>query len=385
MKILHLIDSNGIYGAEQILLLLMQRQREAGLNPILGSIGRRGEQEKELEAAARNSGFTVYTLRMRSGINLAGTFRILCLSQKLNIDILHSHGYKSNILLGLIPKYIRKIPLLCTLHGWTGTNNHSKIALYTWIECRLIKNHDAVVTVSSAQLEDRRLLSAEIEKLKLHQIHNGIDVNNSNNALGFNGEVIKKFIFGKKGIVAIGRLSTEKNFSMLIDAMSILSNVEKDTRLVIIGEGQLRNSIQRKISDRNLESRIFLAGYRNDTRALMPLFKALVISSLTEGLPLTMLEAMASGLPVISTKVGGIPEVIRDGVTGILVPSGDPISLSSAIRRLTSDDVLSDNIRKEARTFVMNNFTSRIMADKYFKLYKNLTGKCTTTIINPEV
>lgn len=374
MKILHLIDSSGIYGAEKVLLDLMQRQQAAGIHPILGSIGRKDEGEKKLETVASRSGLTVHCYRMRSGMNLVGAVRILRSAQSQGVNILHSHGYKSNILMGMIPSSLRRIPLLCTLHGWTGTTHFSKISCYTWLECRLLRYLDAVVAVSEAQLQDKRLLRAGIDQSKLYRIYNGIDQGNTiTDPMILDDEIIG---FVKKGrtVVSVGRLSAEKNFETLVDAIAILKKSEGDIKLVIIGDGSLRKSLFQKITENNLESNILLAGYKADARRFLPLFDILVISSVTEGLPITMLEAMSAGVPVIATAVGGIPEVIRDGVTGLLVPPRDPVKLSSAISNLINDKTLMGMVRIEARTLIQKEYDSHIMVDKYIALYEKLIG-----------
>lgn len=373
MKILHLIDSSGIYGAEKVLLDLMQRQQAVGIHPILGSIGGKDEGEKKLETAALRSGLTVHCYRMRSGMNLVGAVRILRSAQSLGVNILHSHGYKPNILMGMIPSSLRRIPLLCTLHGWTGTTRFSKISCYTWLECRLLKYLDAVVAVSEAQLQDKRLLRAGIDQSKLYRIYNGIDQDNTATVPKILDEEIQGFIKKGKTIVSIGRLSAEKNFETLVDAISILKKSEGDIKLVIIGDGSLRNSLFQKITENGLEANILLAGYKVDARRFLPLFDILVISSVTEGLPITMLEAMSAGVPVIATAVGGIPEVIRDGVTGLLVPARDPVKLSSAIRKMINDKAMVGRVRSEAQTLMQKEFDSKIMANKYIILYEKLT------------
>ncbi len=375
LRILHLIDSNGLYGAERMLLDLMQRQQSSGLSPILGSIGKKDGSVKELEAIALERGLTVQPIRMRSGLNLAGAINILEIAQKQNIDILHSHGYKTNILLGMLPACFRRIPLVCTLHGWTGTTPISKISLYNWAERQLLKYHDAVIAVSDQQLHDKRLRAAGIDNNKLFKISNGIDLDDEENAQAGKDEVIQSFVKSGKAIVSIGRLSREKSFETLIEAMSVLRNGDADIKLIIIGEGYLRDKLQKQIDTLHLNENIQLVGYRIAAKRYLHLFDALIISSVTEGLPITMLEAMAAGVPVVATAVGGIPEAIKDGITGLLAPPRNPVKLAEAISRVINDMQLAGTIRSQARLMIRKEYDSRVMADKYAELYARIAGR----------
>ena len=130
MKILHVIDSQGLYGAERVILSLMLEQGAMGLETHLCSIGNRNAGEKAIETEASRRGLRVRKMRMRDGPNIAGGLAITRFARREGFDLLHSHGYKSNILLGFIPKRLRGIPLVSTIHGWTSTQRFSKIGLY---------------------------------------------------------------------------------------------------------------------------------------------------------------------------------------------------------------------------------------------------------------
>ena len=124
MHILHIIDSGGMYGAEVMLLNLVEEQIRQGLSPVIASIGGVQSGEKPLELEAHKRGFPLKIFRMRPGPNLIGAMEILKYAKSTRCDLLHSHGYKGNILFGFLPKKIRRLPLVATLHGWTSAGNY---------------------------------------------------------------------------------------------------------------------------------------------------------------------------------------------------------------------------------------------------------------------
>jgi len=134
MKILHVTDSGGLYGAEMVLLNLVAEQMKTGLEPTIASIGEKWIQEKPFETEAVKRGLRVVKFRMFPGPNLPGMFKVLRYAQKYGFDILHSHGYKGDVAFGSMPKSIRKLPLVSTLHGWTSVVGFSKNRIYEWLQ-----------------------------------------------------------------------------------------------------------------------------------------------------------------------------------------------------------------------------------------------------------
>ena len=134
MKILHIIDSGGLYGAEVMLLNLMGEQVALGLTPILVSIGDPGVAEKPLEAEAKRRGLRVEMFRMRPGPNILGAFEIMRFARGERAELLHSHGYKGNILFGFLPRFVRRMPMVTTLHGWTWSGGMTRMLLYEWLD-----------------------------------------------------------------------------------------------------------------------------------------------------------------------------------------------------------------------------------------------------------
>src|SRR5436309_14867144 len=152
MKVLHVIDSAGLYGAEMVVLSLMQEQLRSGMEPVLGSIGEKRIAEKAIEREAQNRGLSCVRFRMRNGPNLLGALRLLRSAKKLKVALIHSHGYKADILMASIPRWRREMPVVATLLGWTSTRPFIKLWLYEWLDRKSLRFLDAVAVVNETML-----------------------------------------------------------------------------------------------------------------------------------------------------------------------------------------------------------------------------------------
>jgi len=158
MKILHLIDSGGLYGAESVLLTLMEGQRALGLQPVLGSMGDHGQGEKPIEVEARRRRLDVIALRARDAVLPVGAFRLVSTIRRGGFDVVHSHGYKPSILLALVPRSFRRFPVVATVHGWCAGPGWSRLAGYEGLERRILHRLDASVFVAASSAQSAGVL-----------------------------------------------------------------------------------------------------------------------------------------------------------------------------------------------------------------------------------
>lgn len=367
MKILHVIDSAGLYGAETMLLHLMTEQVQMGLQPVLASIGLPADQEKPIEAEARRCGLQVIPFRIRSGPNWVGAFAILHAAHAAQVDVLHSHGYKGNILFGLLPRWLRRLPLVSTLHGWTSVGGFSRLLLYEWIECVSLRCVDRVIMVNENMRNHPRL--ARLAAAKLDVIENGISIDVSESVSSSRPQLENytrsRFTYG-----AIGRLSPEKGFDILLEAFAGLVSAGNDVQLVILGEGEQRTFLETLVKDLGLEKRVLLPGFVPAARNYLSLFDVFVMSSLTEGLPMVLLEAMAAEIPIVATRVGGIPQVLGEGCGGDLVEAGNKNALQNAMASILKDPRLAQERSVWSVRRVRQRYSSRAMAFKYTQVYQ---------------
>jgi len=412
LKVLHIIDSGGLYGAEVVLLNLVAEQIRMGLHPTIASIGEKNIDEKLLEKEALKRGFKIKKFRMRPGPNIHGMFKVLRYAQQNEFNILHSHGYKGNVAFGLTPKRLRKIPMISTLHGWTSVSGFSKNRVYEWLDLISLKYVDAVVLVSEAMKSHPKFKARK--GINFHVIQNGIPVPDYetftapaqwnepvvNIPSGSNLKSIQpgqstvpshltneqfndltnqrldqsiiEFCQGGFTIGSIGRLSTEKGYRYLIEALNFLVKKGIDARLIIIGEGYERNFLEGLVSQFELRDKVMLPGYRDSAKKYLAYFKVFVISSLTEGLPITLLEAMQVRVPIVATEVGGVPEVLQNGRGGLLIEPGSPNDIAEAISRLYHDQNHAQELSAMAYQRVTTIYDSKTMASNYLKIYNDL-------------
>lgn len=369
MKILHVIDSGGLYGAETMLLNLAAEQIRMGLTPILASIGTNGQPEKPVEKEAAKLGMAVRRFRMRPGPNYFGAFKILSFARAEKCDLLHSHGYKGNILLGLLPRPLRKIPMVSSLHGYTSTGGLTRMRMYEWLDSLSLRFIDRVVLVDSAMREHPRLSKLPV---RFTVVRNGIP----NQRIAENKKLDSDIVnFCSSGFVigAIGRLSREKGYDVLLRAFQMATGQRSDLRLIIIGEGGERAKLEKMIEKFCFSETVMLAGFRADAKKYLSLMDTLVLSSFTEGLPLVALEGLQAGVPIVASRVGGLPELLEDGKAGIVIEKGNAEILSEAIIKIVEDTAFRKKIAAHGKNRVATTYSSRRMAEGYLKVYRDLT------------
>lgn len=368
MKVLHVIDSGGLYGAEVMLLNLMTEQAGMGLTPILASIGDGRLAEKPLETEARRRGLELRPFRMKNGPNLAGLAEMAAFARERRVDVIHSHGYKGNILFALLPHRRRVAPLVATLHGWTRAGGVNRMLLYEWLDTIALRAFDRVVLVSESMKGHPGL--RRIDPARIVVVPNGLPLGGTAGEDGLDRSVLE-FCRRRPTIGAIGRLSPEKGFGVLLEALRLLVQGGEDVQLALLGEGRERPELEARARALGLEGRVCLPGYLPDAGRYLPWFKAFALSSLTEGLPMVILEAMRAGVPIVSTRVGGIPEALDSGRAGILVAPSDAAELASGIRRsLHEGDV--PRMVAAGKQIVSSRYSARAMAKSYCEVYSAL-------------
>ena len=231
---------------------------------------------------------------------------------------------------------------------------------------------DAVVCVSEGQAEKVRDAGVDPEKVTV--IRNAARSGDFPPATP-NGREDLMSLAAEPGdpiVLTLSRLSPEKGLNVLLAAARVVLFHYPSARFVICGDGPEHDSLRRRIKQDGLEHAVSLTGYRRDIDRLLPNADLLVLPSFTEGLPNAVLEASAAGVPVVATAVGGTPEVVRDGQTGLLVPSGDSESLSQAIIDLLGDFEHRVAMGKAGREFVRSQFSFATQASQYLQLFARL-------------
>jgi glycosyltransferase involved in cell wall biosynthesis len=285
--------------------------------------------------------------------------------QEGSVDIIHTHGYKAD-LYGYMAARSTGKPLVATCHNWVGGT--TALEIYNRLDRFVLKRFNAIAAVSETVANRMRVLGISPDKIKA--IANGLNVEEFEGCspadLPIREDRDRKVI----GIVA--RLDLQKGFEYLLRAVRDLRKMFPGVILVIVGEGPDRKAIEGMVQEYGLQSNVVLAGQRNDMPGVYAAMDIFVLPSLNEGLPMTLLEAMASSRPVVATRVGAIPSVIADGENGFLVGPRDSAGLKNAISRLLANPDMGRRLGAYAHDWVKQHYTAAAMAQKYRELYEEV-------------
>jgi glycosyltransferase involved in cell wall biosynthesis len=226
------------------------------------------------------------------------------------------------------------------------------------------------VTASTAIA--RILRQDGVPAARITTVHEGIDVDHIAHVHPAN--VHAEFYLPTQAPVVgnIGALVAHKGQKHFIDAAALVLHEVPDARFVILGEGELREALEHQIKHLHLERHVFLAGFREDVIAMLKGFDVFVMSSETEGLGTSILDAMACGKAVVGTRAGGIPEVVEDGVTGLVVPPQDPRAMATAIATLLRDGAVRGQMAAAGLARVRERFTVERMVEATRSVYEHL-------------
>ena len=291
--------------------------------------------------------------------------------ERCKADVLLCHGYKAD-LLGRLAARRAGVPVVSVSRGWTAES--WRIRLYEAIDRVHLRWMDQIVCVSEAQAQKARRTGAPRQRVRV--IHNAVDPERfyDLDAL-YRAKMLRYFRTPPRRIVgAAGRLSPEKGFSVLIAAAQHVVRRDPSVGFLVFGEGACRARLLRQIAQAGLSRSFILGGFRPDLDRFLPFFDLLALPSYTEGMPNVVLEAFAAGVPVVSTAVGGAPEVVEHGVNGFLVKPGDAEAMADRIgEALASEDRLRD-MGLQGRQRVHDEFTFAAQARGYRRLFAELKG-----------
>lgn len=366
-RILHLISSSGFLGAENVVLELAKESVKAGYWTTIGIIENRNNLHMGLADRAINEGMKVQIFPCRGRFDSKTIDNIRDFIDREQPNILHSHGYKSNFyawraLSGL------NMPWVVTNHG---KRVGMKLSVYNWLNIFFMKKADKLIAVSREIADEMK--KKGITSTKILVIDNGIDLQKFSN-LEKSNDLRKSFrLNGNDKIVGtIGSLTEEKGHMYLLKAARQVMDKCPECRFLIVGDGGQRQFLEEKTAHLGLTEKVLFAGSRKDVPEILSMLDAFVLPSLKEGLPMALLEAMASRVPVIATSVGAIPKVLENGVSGILIQPKDSQAIASAIMQVVNDKQGSFEMAQKGFEQVRDHFSSKTMSEKYLTVYEEL-------------
>ena len=374
VKVLHLIDSGGLYGAENVVLNLSAGLRKLGTDSVVGCFSYRKSVLPEIGAAAESMGLEGAYFTLRNKIDVTCVRSIASYCRKNEVTVLHSHGYKPSLVC-LILKKLYTIPYIITCHLWFLDT--FRFTLYTSLEKISMRSAGHVIGVSGEIAKD--LEKAGVPKQKLTVIENGIDVDRyAEFELSAEDEKRLRLEMGlhKDSLVigSLGRLTEQKDYGTLIRAAAEALKENPALEFVVAGDGELKSALLRECSRLGIHDRFHFPGFRQDKEKLLKLMSVFVLSSLDEGLPMAMLEAMAAGLPVVTTPVGGIPKVIKSGENGLFIEAGNVEDLKRKLLDLAENGVKREKLGSKGLQTVKEIYSRDVMARKYFSIYRQESG-----------
>lgn len=287
-------------------------------------------------------------------------------------DVLHTHDFKSDAL-GLLVGKALGIPVVASAHGYPRAIARSDI--YRFLDTLVLGRCCHVVCVSDGLR--RELAAAGLDERRMTVVHNGIDVDEVQRLAGSVAPTMRAELgipAQAPCLMAVGRLSQEKGHVYLLRAAQQVMAQRPDVHVVIVGEGPLRHTLEEEARRLAIADRVAFVGFQAAAPAYMVQCDVLINPSLSEALGNVVLEAMALGKPVIGSAVGGIPEIIVDGQTGLLVPPADSGALASALLQLLADPAATQAMGQRAAARVQEAFTIERMADGLAQVFERCTA-----------
>ncbi|MFT5369823.1 MAG: glycosyltransferase involved in cell wall biosynthesis [Candidatus Latescibacterota bacterium] len=380
IRVLNIITRLERGGAPQALLETIQRMSSEFHIDL--ATGQTDDADLDLTQEVINSGLPlIHVPSMRRSPHplrdLQALRHLIRIIRKGNYDVVHTHTSKAGFLGRIAAKYCKTPAVIHSPHGTILEGYFSPIVTqtYTYLERFTASMAQCIICLTTREID--QYLNAKIGKREQYTyVYNGIDIDRFSTVTQQRQDVRSKLGIAPESVVCItvGRLVPVKGQADLIEAFPQVIKKHPDTHLLIVGEGELHDALTQQTKTLNLESKIHFLGWRSDIPDLLGASDIFVLPSLNEGLGLVLLEAMAQRLPAIATDVGGVPEVVHDGKTGILVPAQSPTPLSEALNKLISDPAQRTQMGEAGYQRAMTHFSIHTTVEKTENIYRKLTG-----------
>ncbi len=366
---LQFICPTGFYGAERWILALAKYLNPDQINCQLAVTEESQGQNIELFKRYKLLGLDSYKIQAYGRFDVRMVLKLVSLIREKNIDIIHTHGYKSDIL-GLVAAHITRIRSVATPHGFENVNDR-KLQMYIRLGCFALRYFDRVVPLSDDLESEMRKIGVNPKKLRL--IKNGVDLEEIERERSLDTPSV--YANGDEKIVGyIGQMASRKNLRDLLMTFNLLYAKHKNIRLLLVGDGPERKEIETVARELASSSKIHFLGFRNDRLRILKEFDLFCMTSSLEGIPRSIMEAMAMGIPVAAFNIPGIDKLIINGQTGLITDFGNREKLKESWERLIFSEEFSHKISRNGREFILDYFSSERMAKEYTTLYYQLTN-----------
>ncbi len=315
------------------------------------------------------SGTPLLVLDRTSRFSLRSWRPLLDLLRRERVDVLHAHKFGSNVWASIIGRLAGVPVVVAHEHTWSFEGNLKRRLLDRFVIGRLA----TVVLAVSSQDRDRMISIERLPAEKVVHVPNGVAPlptsprNRVREELGLSQSA--------PVVVSVSVLRRQKSLDVLVRAARRVHAVVPDARFVIVGDGPEREALVGLVRELALQDVVLFTGHRTDVGDLLAAADVVASSSAYEGSPLALMESIGAGRPVVATGVGGVPEIVRDGIEGILVAPGDPDVLADAIVRLLGDPVLRERMGAAGRKRQREEFDIDVMVKRLETLYESLFAR----------
>jgi glycosyltransferase involved in cell wall biosynthesis len=360
-------------GPDKTILLSAVLHDRARVSTVVAYIRDIRDREFTITQKARALGLNYYEIPERGKFDPRVLSALRRLIAQHNINLVHPHDYKSDLFCYLASRSLRDRPLtlISTAHNWAMMGLRGEI--YKRLDLFVMRRFDHLIAVSDATKS--AMVDAGLPSEKITVIHNAIDTT----AWAPRATNTFRAEFGLEGVFPvigyIGRITEEKDLQTWLRVAANIARQHAGARFVIVGDGarpRLQAELQEMAARLRIADRIVFTGYRQDLQNIYAALDVFFMTSRREGLSNSILEAMAMGLPVVATDVGGTKELIEDGVSGFLLSVGDSTGMAEALLKLLGDKRLREQVALAARKRVEEKFSFRLRLQRIEDLYEQL-------------
>ncbi len=368
LKVIHLVEDLKIGGAERVIADTTLGLDRKKYEPSVWCVTRGGETATELS----EKGIEVKILGISSYRNPLNTSKLTRLLKAARPDIIHTHGYFASVIGRLAARRAGTPVILTHVHStyWEYRKRHIMIE-------RKLSHFTHKIICCSRAVENFVKNTEKITDNKTIVIYNGVDEERFS-PLKSPTSIRTEFGMDEETVVVgtVSSLTPHKGHEYLIQAASLVLGTLPSVKFLIVGDGPLRQRLEDQAKNLNIHPAVIFTGTRKDIPEILSLMDVFVLPSHTrEGLGIAIIEAMAAERPVVATDIGGIPEVVNNSETGLLVPPGDPKALSKAIIELLQDPSRAKTMGEKGRIRVKEKFTVKKMLSEIENVYQSLVNQ----------
>jgi glycosyltransferase involved in cell wall biosynthesis len=363
-------------GPDKTILLSAERHDPSRIEVVVAYIRDIRDREFSIGDKARAKGLTFYEIEERGKFDPRVLRALRQIVVRHDINLIHGHDHKSDLFAYLLRRWLwrRQLTVVSTAHAWVMLG--LKGELYRRLDLSLMRRFDHLIAVSHATKDE--MVDAGVPASLISVIHNGIDTEawSPRRTVGtLRDELRLGQAFPVIGYV--GRIMPEKDLATWLRAAALLARKFPSARFVLAGEGKdsaTCNQLKQLAAELGIADRTYFLGYRSDLLPVYAAFDIFVLSSRREGLPNSILEAMALGLPVVTTDVAGARELVVDGQTGYVRPQGDARGMARAIIALAENERLRRHMSRSGRERIEREFSFVTRLERIEALYESILG-----------